>query len=229
MPLNQVLVLVLVSSQDLCLETKTKILMSGLKTQTKNLVGSRHPDLDARSYGWNQDLCKLVTNSLKTQDLVFASLHGTPVRFWTWTYKPQADCVLLEQVCLCDACSSMTSTYPMCLSICLSQPAVASKWANGSNCFLAQRLPLTCLTLRYMEIQVPPKIHFSGTLSKTLDFKKLSCPIDHCQLSSAKKHCQFLTLCLMQWLWCSTSLSAAAETCVYACTSCLLVYILPKN
>jgi len=66
--------------------------------------------------------------------------------------------------------------------------------------FFGTEAAFDLLTLRYMEIQVPPKIHFSGTLSKTLDFKKLSCPIDHCQLSSAKKHCQFLTLCLMQWL-----------------------------
>jgi len=93
------------------------------------------------------------------------------------TNHRQIVCYWNRFACVMLVCSNMTSTYPICLSICLSQPAVASKWANGSNCFLAQRLPLTCLTLRYMEIQVPPKIHFSGTLSKTLDFKKFHAPL----------------------------------------------------
>ena len=72
--------------------------------------------------------------------------------------------VLALALCLCLSAS-------VCLSVCLSQVGVLSKWMDGSSWFSACRLLLTSSTQYYKEIQVATKIRVlpSGTLSKTPD------------------------------------------------------------
>jgi len=83
----------------------------------------------------------------------------------------------------------------LCLSICLSQASIVSKWHNGLRSFWHREYPILC----HKGIRLSPKIRvlLSATLPQTRLRKLSPWHVDrrkYCQLSSTDDRCHFITL-----------------------------------
>jgi len=121
-------------------------------------------------------------NSRKHESIISPNRTGRITELWTRTQVYVNSRALLEFLPARRYASAgrPTSYCPVsvsvCLSVCLSQVGVLSKWMDGPNWFLACRLFSTFATLSYKEIRLSPKIRAlpSKTFSWTPDLENFA-------------------------------------------------------